>query len=309
MIGTMSEPTDQTGLTDEGEGDRGIAADHDRDGAAENMPDPDEQLARAAAAAGPYSTLGAPPVRTPNKAGRLVWTVVALVAIVLAAVYGPGFVKRLGELRTQQAVSEYVSPPKLVVYEEQPAGAAELLSKGGGYFALPLPQDSAVAVGPPIAGHAAEAWREFRRWAFPKSPEPAGALLFLHERQTVAGVRGIVAVEADRSARRLRVSFIHRGSYTSGPSIVADGVVKPPPKEGMIVLSAGRDPFESKLPPADEPAARADLRFFAGRPDPQNWSHFVIPYELDGYAGELEMWVADESTFHYLDRRFAKSSG
>jgi hypothetical protein len=274
----------------------------------ERAPTPDEQLAEAAAASGPYSTLAPPPRQRRNMLGRLVWLTILAAAVGLGVVYGPRFMKRLEELRVQRDAADYVPAKGLVVYEENPNKAAGLLGKGGAYFAAALPPagDGAADAGSPVAAHVPAVWRAYRRWAFPKSPEPTGALLFLHERQTAVGVRGIVAVEADRAARRLRVSFMHRGSYTLDPAVTTDGAVKPPPKEGMIVLSAGRDPFESKLPAPGEPAARADLRFFAGRPDAQDWTHFVIPYELDGYTGELEMWVADESTYHYVDRRFAK---
>jgi hypothetical protein len=270
----------------------------------EPAPGPDEQLAEAAAAAAPYSTLTPPPRPRRNTLGRMVWLTIGVAAVVLVVAYGPGFKQRLEELRVQAAAAEYVPANGQAVYEEQPVKASILLATGGGYFEAPRASGGPGDGGPAVAAHAPAAWRAYRRWAFAKSPEPPGALLFLHERQTAVGVRGIVAVEADRAARRLRVSFIRRGTYTSDPAVTADGAVKPPPKEGMIVLSSGRDPFESKLPP--DPAARADLRFFAGRPDPQDWTHFVIPYELDGYAGELEMWVADEATFHYVDRRFAK---
>lgn len=282
---------------------------------ADRAPDPDEELAQAAAESAPYSTLTPPPVPRPSRAARRVWLAVVAAAVVLGVAFGPRFVRRAGELRTQGAAAEYASPGTLLVYEEQPEKAAVLLSNGASYLAVPLPEGGG---GPPIAGHVPAVWREMRRWTFPRSPQPPGALLFLHERQTALGVRGIVAVEADRAGRRLRASFIHRGTYTSTPTAVTNVSIKPPPNEGMIVLSAGRDPFESKLPADDDgddgddddrrsgPAARADLRFFAGQPDADDWTHFVIPYELDGYAGELAMWVADESTLHYLDRRFAR---
>lgn len=303
----MSERTDETA---EAVGDAGGNGDGTTaPPAAEVPPSPDEQLAQAAAAARPYSTLAPPPRQRRNMPGGFVWLTIAVALVGLGIVYGPRFIDRLEELRVQREAAEYVPPKRLVVYEEQPEKAAELLGKGGGYFAPPLSVTGAEAadVGRPVAAHAPAVWRAYRQWAFPESPEPTGALLFLHERQTAVGVRGIVAVEADRAARRLRVSFIHRGAYTSDPVAATDGAVKPPPKEGMIVLSAGRDPFESKLPDAAKgPAARADLRFFAGQPDARDWTHFVIPYELDGYKGELELWVADESTFHYVDRRFAK---
>jgi hypothetical protein len=266
-------------------------------------PDPADELAQAAAAAGGPPALGAPPVRR-GRRPAIVWLVVLAAAAVLAVAYGPRFLRRVAELRNQRACAEHAPPATLVAYEERPDKAAALLKAGGGHAPIPLPPGA--ERGGPVAGEVPNVWREYRRWALPASPEPRGALLFLHERQTAVGVRGVLAVEADRVERRLRVTFIYPGTFTSAPTPVTNVVVKAPPKEGMIVLSAGRDPFESKLPEGDDPAARSDLRFFAGQPDPQDWTHLVIPYEHNGDGGELELWVIDESTVHYVDRRFAR---
>jgi len=275
----------------------------DADGGDDALPsneDGDELAQAAADAGGPPAKLGAPPLRGRSRAGLFVWLAIAAAAVVLGVMYGPQLVRRVAELRIQRACAEYVAPRTLVVYEEQPDKAATLLGVAGEHVAVSLPAGG----GPPVAGHVPSAWRTMRRWAFPAAHEPTGALLFLHERQTAVGVRGIVAVEADRAARRLRVSFIHPGTYGSAPTPVTDLTVKEPPKEGMIVWSEGRDPFESKLP--EDPAARVDLRFFAGQADADDWTHIVIPYELNADGGELELWLVDESTVHYIDRRIVR---
>ena len=269
--------------------------------------DPADELARAAAAAahgGPPTPLGQAPSRRPrSRVGLFVWTGVLAAVVLVGLVYGPRFARRLEQLETQRACAGFTLPPGVVAYEEQPDKAAALLADAGNYAAMPLSAESEAA-GPPVAGRVPAVWRAYRQWAFARAPEPRGALLFLHERRTSIGLPGVVAVEADRAERRLRVTFIYPGTHTMDAAPVTDVTLREPPEEGLVVLAEGRDPFDAKLPA--DPAARADLRFFAGTADPDDPTHFTIPYELPDYRGELEMWVVDERTVHYVDRRYAK---
>jgi hypothetical protein len=207
-------------------------------------------------------------------------------------------------LRLQQACLRYDRPAEEVVYEEDPARAAELLKTGGEYVAIPADSEG----GPPVAGHVPGVWLAMRRWATrAETNEIRGAVLFLHERQTAAGNRGLVCVEADRAARRLRVTFIHPGASTLDPAPVTDVALVPRPQEGLVMLTPGGDPFDARLPAeTDPPMARADLRFFAGQADPKEPSHFTLPYERNGRRGELDLWVQDDKTVLYTNRQFAE---
>src|SRR5205085_265506 len=133
------------------------------------------------------------------------------------------------------------------------------------------------------AGRVVPAWATLKRWAMPSAPEPKDPVLFLHERRTADGERGIVCVEADRAGRRLRVTFVQPGGVTVNPSLATYLHLAPPPQEGLVVLSAGPDPFAARLPRAEDRAgSRADLRFFAGQADPSDGTHFTLAYESDG---------------------------
>ena len=246
-----------------------------------------------------------PPPRPERHPLRLLLVVVLTTAVILAVIYQRVYKRRTALLNMQQAALSYARPAEQVVYEEEPSRAAALLASVGqnpGYVAVPTGE----AGGPPVAGHVPDVWPAMWRWAVPHAPEvPAGAVLFLHERQTVLGKRGLVCVQADRAGRRLRVTFIHPGATTLDPVAVTDVAVSPRPQEGLMILSAGADPFAAKLPPADaDPAARADLRFFAGQPDPKDATHLTIGYESAGRRGEISLWVRDERTVHYVNRAF-----
>ena len=234
---------------------------------------------------------------------RLALFITLLAAIVLGVIYVRVTRQRSELLRIQQACLDYQSPAGIVVYEENPARAAELLAKQGDYVKVPT-GDAAE----PIVGKIPPTWTAMMAWAAPNANPPADAVLFLHERQTQLGKRGLVCVQADRVNRKLRVTFIHSAATTLDPVPIFDVRVIPRPQEGLVLLSAGEDPFAAKLPKASDEGARTDLRFFSSQIDSTDRSHWIMPYELDNRAGELEMWVQDEKTIHYIDRRFAFSA-
>ena len=130
-------------------------------------------------------------------------------------------------------------------------------------------------------------------------------MLFLHERQTHVGAKHVlVCVEADRVARKLRVTLIHPGASTLDPAPITDLELAPPPQPDLVVLKTGGEPFEAKLP--ENGSDRADLRFFAGQFDPNDPTRFNLPYEFNGQRGELDCWLVDEHVVYYVERRFEK---
>jgi hypothetical protein len=239
---------------------------------------------------------------------RIAIGVGVLAVIVLGIVYGRVYAKRAAMLRVQQSCLDYAPPADQVVYDEEPARAKELLARGGGGGGgeyVPIPAGDS-ANGTPVAGHIPTAWREMRRWAMPSQPSPTGAVLFLHERRTHLGDKQVlVCVEADRVARKLRVTLIHPGASTLDPTPITDLEFAPPPQPDLVILKSGGEPFENKLPPAGGDG-RADLRFFAGPFDTADQTRFNLPYELNGQRGELDCWLQDERVVHYVERRFEK---
>jgi hypothetical protein len=225
-----------------------------------------------------------------------------LVAIVLAVVYGRVYIRRETLLRVQQACLDYAPPADQVVYDEHPARAKELLARGGDYVSVPTGGGTDTT---PIAGLVATAWRDLSRWVMPDRPDPRNAVLFLHQRQTrIGGKIVLVCVEADRAARKLRFTLVHPATSTFDPVVVTDLDLSPPPQPDLIVLKAGGDPFDAKLP--SNVADRADLRFFAGQFDAQDATRFNPPYEFTGQRGEFDCWLESERMVYFVDRRFAK---
>lgn len=229
--------------------------------------------------------------------------VVLLVLVGAGLLYSRVHMRRAALLAAQQACMTYQRPANEVVYEENAERAAALLERKEGYQAVPIGTTGDA----PAAGRVAPVWSALKRWAVPSAPEPRDPILFLHDRRAADGERGIVCVEVDRAARRLRISFVHPGGVTVNPSLSTDLHLAPPPQEGLIVLSAGPDPLAARLPRPDDDAAgsRADLRFFAGRADSNDGSHFTLPYESDGLRGEIDMWIQSDDTVYYVDRLYA----
>jgi hypothetical protein len=261
---------------------------------------PDDLAAVSEAAATPRSTQHA---RRRRRAHPLLIAVGlgVLALVVLGVVYGRVYAKRAALLRVQQACLGHVMPGDQVVYDENADRAKELLARGGDYVSIPTGDSS--AGGPPVAGYVPAAWREMRRWALPSQPEPSGAVLFLHERQTHIGAkRVLICVEADRAARKLRFTLIHPGASTLDPAPVTDLDLAPPPQPDLVVMKAGGEPFEVKLP--ETASDRADLRFFAGQFDTADPTRFNLPYEFNGGRGELDCWLEDERAVYYVERRF-----
>jgi hypothetical protein len=273
------------------------------DDANTNMPPPDN-LDAVSQAAGPAPRRA--PSHRPAHPLRIAIIVGVLAVIVLGIVYGRAYAKRAAMLRAQQACLDYVAPVDQIVYDEELGRAKALLARGGEY--APVPSGDS-ASGTPVAGHVPSAWRAIRSWAMPLQPTPNGAVLFLHERRTHVGDKQVlVCVEADRVARKLRITLIHPGASTLDPTPVTDLELAPPPQPDLVVLKSGGEPFENKLPPAGRAGrdARADLRFFAGQFDPTDQTRFNLPYEFNGQRGEFDCGLEDERVVYYVDRRFAK---
>jgi hypothetical protein len=236
-----------------------------------------------------------------RREGRLlrVGLVIVLVAaaVTLLIIYRKTRTQQAALLRTQQACLNYQLPADVVVYDENPNRAAALRD------AVKVPTGDN---GPAIVGRIPDVWRGMWRWAKPGAPEVSGnAVLFLHERQTETdGTRLLVCVEADRAARRLRITLVHPAGSTLDPAALTDIALAPRPQEGLLILTTGGQPFDSRLPtttPSSSQPSRADLRYFAGRPDPSDATHFTLPYESNGKRGATEMWLHDETVVHYKD--------
>ncbi len=234
--------------------------------------------------------------------------VVALATvIVLLVMYVVGQFRRESLITTQRACLEFQLPAETVVYEEESARAAQLIARGGvagGEYVR-----TRAGEGPPIAAYVPRVWRELLKGASITRPSDFSndAVLFLHERTTNNGNHVITCVEADRRTRPTP-RHAHRAWRRVPRTRAARRPRDPPPTPGRPDPDRHppATPSRRACPPADAgPTARADLRFFAGQPDAQDATHMILRYETEGRRGAIELWLQDESTVHYVNRRFA----
>jgi hypothetical protein len=171
--------------------------------------------------------------------------VVLLVAPVLAALpqWGPPLRHHLQTLSWQRRCMNESPDAREVAYEEDPAAAAALVAADPQYVALR-------SAGSPVVRFSRN-WEQFYALMSPPGRRP-GATLFLHARRAPGGPARLVAVDATfpdpagRASVSLNTTVIEPGSLVSRPRVVGTG---------GTTLS---------------PGAGAKLRFFSGRPDPND---------------------------------------
>jgi hypothetical protein len=228
------------------------------------------------------------------------------------------------QLALQQQCMTHAVPEGRVVYEEDPQESMRLFKEGGGaYVALrygaggssrpPPGWVPPVFLQPPAYFPAYLDAMFGARVSGTQDP-----VLFLHERTTPGGARRVVCVQL-----RCQPAFDVRGD--DGASINESGSVFF--QEKLRTLSAQSWPADPAGPrAARNKRQRRDvklvlpdtrrrsvarlrvgatvgesapidygnaLRFFAGRPDPGDASHFTIKYELDGREGVIDGWQKD----------------
>jgi len=117
------------------------------------------------------------------------------------------------------------------------------------------------------------------------------APLFLHERKTPSGSRRIVAV------RHPYVDELSEGGpgdhmiwsifyYTFTPAV--RWIDPKPDRGGRIGLRLNQENGHD--------GGWFNLRFFAGQADPQDATHFTLPYDVNGIAGTIDCHLTDSAT-------------
>ena len=235
---------------------------------------------------------------------------------------------RQAALALRQQALAHTTPAGTVVYDEDPAEAARLIRDGGTAYraATPILSNSPRGWVPPVKAVTPKLFADFQGSVSsgPRSDwsEP---LLFLHERTTPSGIRHVVAVQfqpkfdfssrtvQDVEARELRVN--HSQSKQRELSVRAWPVgtaaaPEPPGPPGSAMKWIDRT-YRLRLPDtngrevaswlagpgSDQRPIAVDygnvLRFYAGQPDPNDASHFTLPYRLDGREGVIDGWIKD----------------
>jgi hypothetical protein len=222
---------------------------------------------------------------------RLGLLVVVLLGLAVAGWrWGPAGWKHAQLLYWQRQCLAYAAPGEQVVYDNDPDRAAGLLQQPG-Y------ENVAAAGAPPIAAYMPRCWAETMRiGGVPVvntgfGPGGPGATLFLHERTSKSGVRRLVAVHAPAgtpSVANVPVMapvIVEPGSLTTGPA-VRDAAARI-----QLDVTFAVDPAAG---PVSVLTSIPGTRFFAGRPDPNDPSHFTIPFQTHGSEGIVDGWLEDD---------------
>ncbi|MGB7160754.1 MAG: hypothetical protein WBD40_22005 [Tepidisphaeraceae bacterium] len=210
-------------------------------------------------------------------------------------------------LAWQQQCLTHAFPSDTVVYTEDLARAKTLLQPGSAYQSVRairarVPEWSAPIWLPPPA-----------HWAAFNSPTAIthglevldeGALLFTHDRRTPRGERRLVVVELNAS-QKFNSHEENEDQVSTMRQLIARAYVPfAPGAEGKIVARAyvmltlpGRDrTIVSRAADGSFTTQRGRaLTLFAGQADPEDPSHFTIPYEIDGQSGMIDGWIRDDN--------------
>lgn len=203
-------------------------------------------------------------------------------------------------LAIQEQCFTYIIPAGTVTYTEDPALAAALAGQREQYATIsprPAPPQNWV---PPIARREPAFWTALRELSATftvgyetTKPYP---MLFLHERTTPSGQRRVVVMQwvAEQSwggaeISRLLAGRVHAPAGRGVAATLIDHVqvrVRLPAPDAIRGRMTGKGAHVLQRP---EP-----LTLFAGEPDPNDGSHFTIPYTIGETTGVIDGWVTDD---------------
>lgn len=223
------------------------------------------------------------------------------------------------QLAAQQAANTFQFPENHVAYTEVPDEAMKLVSQGLSYRPLATRVSNSRDGLPPPG------------WQAPVIAQPLVALtkgeiklhdeglLFLHERTSPDGTAALVKVVIWANPA---FAAKHHGNGTvdvttfhlSKSRAMLASAFAPGSKNdldekrkftlNLILPDMDSVPVATMKRPAGRESSTTQpvpikpgnqLRLFGGSPDPDNASHFTIPYELDGKPGIIDGWLHDDS--------------
>lgn len=197
------------------------------------------------------------------------WSIYTMVVLLLLPVGIKGGTAALHRMQLsywQRKAMDYSLPPNAVVYDNDPHRVPGLLSRAG-----------YVAAGSGAMSDA-EPWRRFYELLSPPGRRPAPTL-FLHERRNSRGEPRLVVVEESPAV------FV--GTENVGTALT--WMVCRRHTDRSSTLSA-----ESNFGLSID--REGPVRYFAGQPDPNDDTHFVIPFEVGPKRYRIEGWLRDDDT-------------
>jgi hypothetical protein len=231
----------------------------------------------------------------------------------------------------QQKLLQFTLPQGHVVYTEDPAEAERLLLSGQGYSTVRASRWSGPQVSRfphlPVLSDGGSELRSLLsavRW---QTSEREGTV-FVHERKTPAGRSRLVwvRVSAGRllsnepgresvilSASRNFITLVAEpvGATSEGGELWSHllGIEQPASRTLRISTRVDASSPSGEEPPVPPASPREVLRILAGRPDPQDPTHFTIDYVLDGQPGVIDGWLQNDDRVRFEPRAGAKRLG
>jgi hypothetical protein len=225
------------------------------------------------------------------------WLRRAVLVVLIAALgysawrWGPEAWRRASLLHRQRQCLNYTAAPDMVVYEEEPAAAAKLLARSqGDYAAYPLQRGKglpATARAVDAAAHLPHCWSQYQPQAatvMMQFGRAYGAIVFLHERASPSGHRRLVSVRYFPDNDTFTPSFVP--GHTCELIAITPATLTKPAKVAprMYIIDVI----------STWPRVPANVRMFAGQPDPDDPSRFTIRYQMWGKEDILDGRLGDD---------------
>jgi hypothetical protein len=200
-------------------------------------------------------------------------------------------------LATYKQCAQYTFPKDTLIYTEAPDEALRLISDASGFASIPSGN-----VRPPIG------WQSPVIGPAPAALQPFvkdSGTVFIHERESANGQRALVVVsfyaEQLFSVRPNGNLGIEKRRELHGQrfGVLDDGDIEAKPFSVLQLFLPDSDVNEFATRTSHNPVRWAfknenHLRVFGGHADPDDRSHFTIPYELDGTPGVIDGWLGDD---------------
>jgi hypothetical protein len=212
---------------------------------------------------------------------------VALAAVALVAA-GAGF--KTHEITDvvsfwfhQHRCSAYRAPSDQIVFDESSTSQPPTTqgTGGGGGILLPMPSS----------------WSALRTWH--GYGDPGCVNLFLHERVSPGGIRRVIAIDlkigrlSNVGSKVTLENHLWEPRWLPGPAGNATGA------DYLRKRTGWSDFWIKRRGPADR------LRFYAGQPDPNDSSRFLLPFDWRGQRVVLDGRLGEDGRIDYTLRPLA----
>lgn len=201
----------------------------------------------------------------------------------------------------QQQLMTQAIAPGTVVYSEDPARTDTVADP---YQRIQVSRATVPEWPAPVAREAPPQWMEVRNNGSYNVVGSPVVAVFLHERSMPNGQKRLVVAQleavqsfaANNGGNNVDVVHTYRRLHIDayGPinpkvgsmdRMTAAVEFRLPAPDAMTVTRATNGSYAIKRGPA--------LTIFSGEPDPNDATHFFIPYAIDGQPGAIDVWLRD----------------